>query len=427
MAKNKKTILEELGLTDSSTRSDKLLKLNDFAVIRDDEKNLILESSVKTLPTVVKNQASNVKERMHGIVTDENKGTIALINKRNVLINEILQDFDKMIMNRVIQTPAHNQIYATDSSGVQTTIEYTSQPNRNTIVMRDQDGYGYFSYICVDGIYINDLLFDDNTLKNLNDLYLKKDDFVTLNKYQSISGHKAFENRVDFKNTTVFSGNETFAGDNITKFDKTVDFNKRVNLYGDVFVGKTPSNIHHIVNKQYVDNVKNDLDAKIQNTIEIAQGKTKTYIIATGLLMPSENSCNDYFSSQKQILDGMLENPVLDLLDGTTINVTDLKVGDIILLLNEEFPDRYVISISVENNDMVYFRFGILETRKIDLEPYATTKYVDEVIASLNLYDYTYTTNPYVEGAVLYLENVSVEDNILKIKNGSVENNTLYL
>lgn len=57
----------------------------------------------------------------------------------------------------------------------------------------------------------------------------------------------------------------------------------------------------------------------------------------------------------------------------------------------------------------------------------ADKTYVDDLFKTLNLYDYTYTTNPYVEGAVLYLENVSVEGNTLKIKNGSVENNTLYL
>jgi hypothetical protein len=63
-------------------------------------------------------------------------------------------------------------------------------------------------------------------------------------------------------------------------------------------------------------------------------------------------------------------------------------------------------------------------TEDNDLTP---KKYVDDLFKTLNLYDYTYTTNPYVEGAVLYLENVSVEENTLKIKNGSVANNTLYL
>jgi hypothetical protein len=97
----------------------------------------------------------------------------------------------------------------------------------------------------------------------------------------------------------------------------------------------------------------------------------------------------------------------------------DIKLADTLL---EELLKKSTIASGEMDIDHI-----LIDSSKAIPTSKAVKDYVDEVIASLNLYDYTYTTNPYVEGAVLYLENVSVEENTLKIKNGSVANNTLYL
>ena len=91
MAKNQSQVLEALGLTSESTVEDLINKLKEYAVVSESEILDVKNISVKTLPTVVVNDEKTVKEKMFGIVTNENKGAVALMNKRNALIHKIIE------------------------------------------------------------------------------------------------------------------------------------------------------------------------------------------------------------------------------------------------------------------------------------------------------------------------------------------------
>lgn len=99
MAKSKETILNQLGVSTESDLTSLLEVLKKYSIITDAEKSLVKMSSVHNLPTVVKNQEQNVKERMYGIVTDEDKGAIALMNKRNVLLEQIVSKLKTEVEN----------------------------------------------------------------------------------------------------------------------------------------------------------------------------------------------------------------------------------------------------------------------------------------------------------------------------------------
>ena len=90
MAKQRNTVLQELGLSTSSSLDSFIAKLTELDVVTDNEITGMKNISVKTLPTFVTNNETLVKERMFGITTDENKGVTSLLNKRIVLINQII-------------------------------------------------------------------------------------------------------------------------------------------------------------------------------------------------------------------------------------------------------------------------------------------------------------------------------------------------
>lgn len=90
MAKTIETVLSELGLTVDSPIEDILDKLNEYLVISENEKANVRSASVYTLPSVVRNSEQELKQKMYGIVTDDNKGAAALINKRTVLLSTLI-------------------------------------------------------------------------------------------------------------------------------------------------------------------------------------------------------------------------------------------------------------------------------------------------------------------------------------------------
>lgn len=99
------------------------------------------------------------------------------------------------------------------------------------------------------------------------------------------------------------------------------------------------------------------LKDSLQNVIEIAEGKTNTYTLAA---QPYPDCVNELFAT---------DGPVS--LNGTdklytwqgTITVSDLKTGDIILIVQTNYPDRWV---GLSPATGVYV-FEVLEARKIDL------------------------------------------------------------
>lgn len=98
MARDVETILGLLGITDDNITYDMLItKLKTTNTLTDDELNNIMNISVKPLPTVVRNQPDMIKQKMYGIVTDENLGLTAVLNKRFVLFQSLIEILKKNI------------------------------------------------------------------------------------------------------------------------------------------------------------------------------------------------------------------------------------------------------------------------------------------------------------------------------------------
>lgn len=92
----------------------------------------------------------------------------------------------------------------------------------------------------------------------------------------------------------------------------------------------------------------------IENIMDIAQGKTSTYIISY--------DDNEAFNSQDDTV--TMTSPLVDI-NGTTIPLASLRKGDIILVTETEVPDRWV---STESSSSVAFLK--MEISKIDLSEY---------------------------------------------------------
>ena len=101
----------------------------------------------------------------------------------------------------------------------------------------------------------------------------------------------------------------------------------------------------------------------VNDIINVAEGKTKTYIIAV-----SAQTNSDFMSTNSQI-DLVSSSTTISLLGGGTITPADLNVGDIILITSTSYPDRWFAGSGIENGSTFYS----LETRSVDLTNYVTT------------------------------------------------------
>ena len=97
----------------------------------------------------------------------------------------------------------------------------------------------------------------------------------------------------------------------------------------------------------------------IADIVNIAEGKTATYVCST----TGTNAVTAFNSQDDQVT--ISDFPFKDI-DGNDVYWSSLNIGDIILITNEEVPDRWLV-VKPQSNTAV---FAKLETRKIDLTPY---------------------------------------------------------
>ena len=109
------------------------------------------------------------------------------------------------------------------------------------------------------------------------------------------------------------------------------------------------------------------VDAEISRVVEVAQGKTQTFVV--------NYADNEFLNSQEAELSAQQ----FVTIDGTAVAADTLKPGDVILVVETNVPDRWVKQVS-ERGDFVLAK---LETTKVDLAPYATTEYVDAEISAV--------------------------------------------
>ena len=109
---------------------------------------------------------------------------------------------------------------------------------------------------------------------------------------------------------------------------------------------------------------KEQADEKHEEVVEIAQGKTQTFVV--------NYADNAFLNSQ----DAELNAQQFFTIDGKAIGPDVLKAGDVILVVETDVPDRWVKQVNNQGD----FVLAKLETTKVDLEPYATTVYVEKTI-----------------------------------------------
>lgn len=100
----------------------------------------------------------------------------------------------------------------------------------------------------------------------------------------------------------------------------------------------------------------------MQEIMEVAEGKTKTYVV------DADTQGNAPFKASTDTITVTSFVAV----DGTVVSVADLKLGDVILVTQTDYPDRWVGGFGDESG---LGRFAVLykmETTKVDLSDYYT-------------------------------------------------------
>ena len=107
----------------------------------------------------------------------------------------------------------------------------------------------------------------------------------------------------------------------------------------------------------------------LNNVIEIAEGKTKTYVIEARL--------NSFLGTTSQEALSFANTLELTTVDGIKIPFIDLNKGDVILLTDTDLPDRFVGSVGEQ---VVFYP---LESRKMNLDDYAKKTEIPTKISQL--------------------------------------------
>lgn len=114
---------------------------------------------------------------------------------------------------------------------------------------------------------------------------------------------------------------------------------------------------------------KTETDENIANVVEIAEGKTNSYVLKW--------FNNPFFESNEDVIRiNLKDNPILDS-SGAAVPNTALKIGDIFYIIETNVPDRWLAGI-----DRDVYTFAKMETSKVNLDGYATNTDVDNKIAN---------------------------------------------
>ena len=103
------------------------------------------------------------------------------------------------------------------------------------------------------------------------------------------------------------------------------------------------TNDSNFTTKSYVDN-------EITNVVEIAEGKTKNYVISDVAISGYENS--SFNSTNATITLG--DNQLLKDVNDNVIRGSDLKIGDIVSIFETDVPDRWVGQIQTTGNRILF-------------------------------------------------------------------------
>lgn len=119
----------------------------------------------------------------------------------------------------------------------------------------------------------------------------------------------------------------------------------------------------------------------INDVTAIAEGKTNTYVIDITVSGDYVNSALNYDKTTGVQQTTLSKTLKLKTIDNSEVSLSNLKVGDIVLVTSKDKYDWWVGS--VETTTIVLYTF---EAEKVDLDNYATKAYADGV-PTTNIYE----------------------------------------
>ena len=103
-----------------------------------------------------------------------------------------------------------------------------------------------------------------------------------------------------------------------------------------------------------------DLSDRVNDVVAVAEGKTKTYVSEEDeFFLKVEDTLTFTYSASGSTIS----------IGGVDVVAADLHIGDIVLVKELYFPDRWVSGIETKTG-ATYIYFSKLETTKVDLDPY---------------------------------------------------------
>lgn len=103
-----------------------------------------------------------------------------------------------------------------------------------------------------------------------------------------------------------------------------------------------------------------DLNDRVDDVVAVAEGKTKTYVSEEDeFFLKIEDTLTFTYSASDSTIS----------IGGVDVVAADLHIGDIVLVKELYFPDRWVSGIETQTG-ATYIYFSKLETTKVDLDPY---------------------------------------------------------
>ena len=107
-------------------------------------------------------------------------------------------------------------------------------------------------------------------------------------------------------------------------------------------------------------NALSDLSDRVDDVVAVAEGKTKTYVSEEDeFFLKAEDTLTFTYSASDSTIS----------IGGVDVVAADLHIGDIVLVKELYFPDRWVSGIETKTG-ATYIYFSKLETTKVDLDPY---------------------------------------------------------
>lgn len=457
MVKDIATILKELGinLESETLLEDTINKLLEYSVVNENELLGIQNVSVQPLPTIIKNDEKNLKQRMVGIVSDQEKGAVSIINKRTVLLTKIIE----ALKNKVESFTDLGEIDVTPANAV------NEELNNITIegaYVFKWSGFTYLMLVRFDvnkkGEIIYQYIFDGSRIivRRTNDSI----DYWTVETNHIASKSDLDETKQEILNTLdtrlgnfKWLGiiNENIHQSNVPILNSVVEegfyaFGIPDGMGGSAIefmtVSKVTTNstriIQHIFSTDalfFTDDAKK-VDYYISHTIRILSNNVWSVHfenIITGPTIDAKittikneiigNVSSDYnnlgkieqkLKSQGNSIDTKAEKTYVDekfnQILGEGASETLDTIGEIAQAIKQNADVIQALNNSISN--------------KADKEEIENIK---KLLDNLKIYDFVVSVNPYVKEETLYLDSANVDDTTLTVRNSSVNNDTTTL